>query len=174
MLSATTEKCRNARAVSLQLANLDGETKDALLGKIADAIKEGKGSIAEANAKDVEAAQALLDEGELSQALFNRLKLPEYKIDQLVTYLEEVAKLENPVGQVQYAMQLDEGLELTRVSCPIGVLAVLFESRPEVVVQVSALSLKSGNGVILKGGSEASHSNRVLWELIDGVLEQEG
>ncbi|MDT8445910.1 MAG: glutamate-5-semialdehyde dehydrogenase [bacterium] len=174
MLSATTEKCRKARQVSNKLSNLDRETKDGLLGKIAEAISANKAAISEANAKDVTAAQALLEQGEISAALFSRLQLPEHKIDQLVTYLLEVAKLEDPIGQTQYAMMLDDGLELTRVSCPIGVLAVLFEARPEVVIQVSALSLKSGNAVILKGGSEAAHSNRVLFDLIHQVYAEAG
>jgi len=83
---------------------------------------------------------------------------------------ESVAALPDPVGQVQLATRLDEGLDLHQVSCPIGVLLVIFESRPEVVVQISALTLKSGNAVILKGGKEASESNACLFRILDQVL----
>jgi len=173
MSASITDKCRQAREISGHLANLEGEEKNLILQKIAQKIKHSKKDIAQANALDVQAGEALVEAGELSKALLSRLVLNENKIDQLVVYLEEVSKLEDPVGSTQYAMQLDQDLELTRVSCPIGVLAVLFESRPEVVIQVSALSLKSGNAVILKGGSEASNSNRMLFSLIHQVLVEE-
>jgi len=173
MNSSITEKCQLARQTSGKLANLQGDDKNNILNKIAEQIRHSKKEIAKANALDVEAGEALVAKGELSKALLSRLVLSDSKIDQLVVYLEEVAKLEDPVGSTQYAMQLDNDLDLTRISCPIGVLAVLFESRPEVVVQVSALCLKSGNAVILKGGSEAAHSNLALYQIIQKVLVEE-
>ncbi len=161
-----------AKKISRRLANLNAETKNTLLIKISENIQQNTTRIAEANQLDVQAAQVLVDEGSLSKQLLNRLVLSDDKINQLNTYLEEVAKLNDPVGQKQFAMRLAEGLELERVSCPIGVVAIIFESRPEVVIQVTALSLKSGNVVILKGGREAANTNRVLFELIAEILEE--
>ena len=92
------------------------------------------------------------------------------KIEQMAKNCESVAALADPSGQVLQATRLDEGLELFRVSCPIGVILVIFESRPDVVIQISALALKSGNAVILKGGKEAQNSNRVLAGLIRKTL----
>jgi len=153
---------------------MTNEEKNQLLYSIRDHLKANRSRIAEANAKDLAAAEELLAQGELSQAVVKRLALQGDKIDQLFNYLDGVAKLDDPVGQRQFAMRLDTGMDLERVSCPLGVVAVIFESRPEVVVQVTALSLKSSNGVLLKGGREAAHTNRALWELIDEALAQKG
>ena len=111
-------------------------------------------------------------QGELSDSSIQRLKLNGVKIEQMAKNFESVAALPDPVGQVQLATRLDEGLDLHRISCPIGVLLVIFESRPEVVVQISALTLKSGNAVILKGGKEASESNACLFGILDQVLKE--
>ncbi|OGG96498.1 MAG: glutamate-5-semialdehyde dehydrogenase [Candidatus Lambdaproteobacteria bacterium RIFOXYD2_FULL_50_16] len=173
-MSPITQKCQAAKSASLLLAQQNRQKKDQLLLKIAERLRQKAAAIAQANAQDVAAAAQAVDQGELSPALLARLKLTSAKIEQLSVYCEEVAKLEDPVGQRQFAMELDKGMELERVSCPLGVLAVLFESRPEVVVQVSALCLKSGNGVILKGGSEAARSNRQLYEIIAEVVKEEG
>ncbi|PCI28288.1 MAG: glutamate-5-semialdehyde dehydrogenase [SAR324 cluster bacterium] len=175
MSSTQTSKstvAQAARKISPKLSNLSGAEKDQLLLKISENLKNNKQRIIEANQKDVQAAQKMVDQGELSTPLLNRLILTDDKIAQLSTYLEEVAKLDDPIGKKQFAMKLAEGLELERISCPLGVVAIIFESRPEVVIQVTALSLKSGNAVILKGGREASHSNRVLFELIEEVLKE--
>ena len=163
-----------ARKRALQLAALPNEEKDKLLAAISQKIQNNRDEIALANRKDIDAASDLVAKGELSQALANRLNLSDDKIDQLSAYLDSVLKLDDPIGKIQYEVTLDDGLELSRVSCPIGVLAIIFESRPEVVIQVSALCLKSGNAVILKGGSEALHSNRILFSLISSVLKDFG
>ena len=160
-----------AKSMAQKLANLDTETKNQLLLSIRDNIQNNRDRIAAANALDIDEAKKMVTEGTLSPPLLSRLHLSETKIDQLSTYLEEVTKLDDPVGKTQFAMKLAEDLELTRISCPIGVVAIIFESRPEVVIQVTALSLKSGNAVILKGGREAGNSNRILFELIEQVLQ---
>lgn len=170
-LLSTNELAKKAKQACLKLANLDDLTKNRLLRSISQRIKENATLILSMNSKDTACAERLVAEGKLSRPLLNRLVLTQEKIHQLSTYLEEVEKLPDPVGVRQYAMRLAEGLELERISCPIGLIAVIFESRPEVVIQVTALSLKSGNGVILKGGVEASHTNRVLFEIIDDVLK---
>ena len=159
-----------ARIASRQLANLSTERKNEVLLAFAKKIRENTEPILSANKKDLESADRLRIQGELSDSSIQRLKLNAGKIEQMAKNLESVAALPDPVGQVQLATRLDEGLDLHQVSCPIGVLLVIFESRPEVVVQISALTLKSGNAVILKGGKEASESNACLFRILDQVL----
>jgi glutamate-5-semialdehyde dehydrogenase len=159
-----------ARSASRQLANLSTERKNEVLLAFAKKIRENTEIILAANKKDLASADTLKSKGELSDSSIQRLKLNARKIEQMAKNFESVAALPDPVGQVQLATRLDEGLDLHRVSCPIGVLLVIFESRPEVVVQISALTLKSGNAVILKGGKEASESNACLFGILDQVL----
>ncbi len=161
-----------ARSASRQLANLSTERKNEVLLAFAKKIRENTELILAANKKDLESADRLKIQGELSESSIQRLKLNAGKIEQMAKNFESVAALPDPVGQVQLATRLDEGLDLHRVSCPIGVLLVIFESRPEVVVQISALTLKSGNAVILKGGKEASESNACLFGILDQVLDE--
>ena len=161
-----------ARSASRQLANLSTERKNEVLLAFARKIRENTELILSANQKDLESADRLKSQGELSDSSIQRLKLNAVKIEQMAKNFESVAALPDPVGQVQLATRLDEGLDLHRISCPIGVLLVIFESRPEVVVQISALTLKSGNAVILKGGKEASESNACLFGILDQVLRE--
>ena len=161
-----------ARSASRQLANLSTERKNEVLLAFARKIRENTELILSANQKDLESADRLRSQGELSDSSIQRLKLNAVKIEQMAKNFESVAALPDPVGQVQLATRLDEGLDLHRISCPIGVLLVIFESRPEVVVQISALTLKSGNAVILKGGKEASESNACLFGILDQVLRE--
>ncbi|MGK0290861.1 MAG: glutamate-5-semialdehyde dehydrogenase [bacterium] len=165
-----TEVAKQAKKVSIKLASLDTETKNTILQKISENVANSKERIQEANIQDQSAAKAMMKEGDLTESLFKRLVLDDGKIAQLGTYLEGVSALPEPVGEKQFGMRLAEDLDLFRVSCPIGVVAVIFESRPEVVIQVSALALKSGNVVILKGGREATFTNRILFQLIHEVL----
>lgn len=169
--STTSELTHKAKKACLKLAAADTDTKNRLLFAIGENIRERSRDILEQNALDVEMAKQAVENGEVSKPLLDRLVLSEDKIKQLSVYLEEVAKLEDPVGRRQFGTKLADGLELERVTCPIGLLAVIFESRPEVVIQVTALCLKSGNGAILKGGMEAAHSNRILFSVIDDTLK---
>ncbi len=171
---AIKSMAKKAKKASLKLANLDSSEKNRLLKSISERVQENFQLISEKNQLDIQEAEKLVESGILSKPLLNRLKFTDDKIKQLSTYLEEVAKLEDPVGNRQFAMKLAENLELERVTCPIGVVAIIFESRPEVVIQVTALSLKSGNAVILKGGREAYHSNKVLFNIINEVLTEFG
>ncbi len=161
-----------ARSASRQLANLSTERKNEVILAFARKIRENTELILSANQKDLGSADRLRRQGELSDSSIQRLKLNAVKIEQMAKNFESVAALPDPVGQVQLATRLDEGLDLHRISCPIGVLLVIFESRPEVVVQISALTLKSGNAVILKGGKEASESNACLFGILDQVLRE--
>jgi len=162
----TQTKVSEAESAALQLATLSDEERIGALHDIADAIDANRETILEANEKDVAEAEKMLANGEYSQALVDRLKLSESKLDSSIEMVQSVAGQDDPLGKTLSARELDEGLELYKVSVPIGVIGTVFESRPDALVQIAALSLKSGNAVILKGGSEASYSNRALFEII--------
>jgi glutamate-5-semialdehyde dehydrogenase len=129
---------------------------------IADALEENGARVLAANAKDCDAAQKLLSTGEMTQALFSRLRIKETGIREMAARVREVAKLPDPLGKRLGATSLDDGLILQKESCPLGVIAVVFESRPDVVPQIASLALKSGNAVLLKGGTEAANSNEAI------------
>jgi glutamate-5-semialdehyde dehydrogenase len=133
---------------------------------VADRIDARHEEILRANERDVEAAEELLEAGEYSRALGDRLELSPTKLESIAGMVRSVAEQDDPLGRTRTARRLDDGLELYEVTVPIGVVAAVFESRPDALVQIAALSLRSGNAVILKGGSEASHSNRVLFDIV--------
>ncbi|WP_144920837.1 glutamate-5-semialdehyde dehydrogenase [Halorubrum salsamenti] len=162
----TDELAEESQRAALRLANADESTRNDALRSIADALRANESAILDANARDVETAEEMLERGEYTQALVDRLKLDAAKLDDIAGMVESVAEQEDPLGRTLAARELDEGLELFRVSVPIGVVATVFESRPDALVQIAALALKSGNAVILKGGSEASESNRELHRVI--------
>jgi len=163
---ATERKIAEAQTAALELAKLDDETRSGALHAVADAVEANEERILEANERDVAEGEELLAAGEYSQALVDRLKLSASKLEDIAAMVRSVAEQEDPLGRTLSARRLDDGLELYKVGVPIGVIGTVFESRPDALVQIAALSLKSGNAVILKGGSEASHSNRVLYEII--------
>jgi glutamate-5-semialdehyde dehydrogenase len=152
----------SARKASRKLALLSGETRKAALLAIADALEGNDERILAANAKDCAAAEKLLSSGEMTRALFSRLRIKESSIGEMATRVREVANLPDPLGKRLAATELDDGLILHKESCPLGVIAVVFESRPDVVPQVASLALKSGNAVLLKGGAEAANSNESI------------
>jgi len=160
------EKAKRARIASLKLANVATEEKNKALLRIADSIADNRERILAANAKDVEEAEVAVEEGKLSKPLLERLKLDDAKIEEMIKSVRDVAKLDDPVGKTLSAIELDDGLELFQVSCPIGVIGAIFESRPDVLVQISSLCLKTGNAVLLKGGSEAHNSNAALFHVV--------
>jgi len=168
--SAIHKQVKQAREAFLVLANLENLHKNNVLHELAQALRENSAEILAENAMDMAEAQKMLECGELSASACNRVLLNEEKIEQMAQNCESVAALPDPAGKIIQATRLDEGLDLYRVSCPIGVILVIFESRPDVVIQISALALKSGNAVILKGGKEAQNSNRVLAKLIRNTL----
>ncbi len=168
--SAIHKQVKQAREAFLVLANLENLHKNNVLHELAQALRENSVEILAENARDMAEAQKMLECGELSASACNRVLLNEEKIEQMAQNCESVAALPDPAGKIIQATRLDEGLDLYRVSCPIGVILVIFESRPDVVIQISALALKSGNAVILKGGKEAQNSNRILAKLIRNTL----
>lgn len=134
---------------------------DALVG-MKQALRKGAKTIFEANRADLDAAT----QDNLSAPLLKRLKFDETKLDQVIAGIDALIGLPDPAGKILEARKLDEGLNLYRVSCPIGVIGMIFESRPDALVQIASLALKSGNGLLLKGGSEALRTNRALASLI--------
>jgi glutamate-5-semialdehyde dehydrogenase len=163
-----SEIASDAKAAALVLSRLDTETKNRVLRGMATQIENNCDAILEANRQDLEFAK----KEKISGPLVARLAVDETKVMGMAKGIRSVADLSDPVGQRQAAMELDEGLELTRVSCPIGVIGAIFESRPDAVPQISALCFKSGNAVILKGGAEAQNSNRVIVGLIQNALSE--
>ncbi|MCL2148018.1 MAG: glutamate-5-semialdehyde dehydrogenase [Methanomassiliicoccaceae archaeon] len=165
-MAQLTSRIKEAREASLVLAALDTGTKNNALKAMAAALDGNRERILEANRKDVSAAEEMSRRGEMPASLVKRLKVDDEKISGMVAGIEDVTRLEDPVGETMSALKLDEGLTLYQVKCPIGMLGVIFESRPDVVPQILSLCLKSGNGVAFKGGSEASNSNRVLFDVL--------
>jgi len=151
-----------ARRASIRLAAAKTDAKNKALEQIGKALQANADSIIAANQQDL--AQAEKDN--LAAPLLKRLKFDQSKIDSVCESIDSLIRIDDPVGKTLTATELDEGLELYKVTCPIGVIGVIFESRPDALVQISTLCLKSGNAVLLKGGSEAMQTNRILAETI--------
>lgn len=164
------EKARLARTASIQMAALAPERKEQALKAIAQALLDHKQDIVPANQADL--AQAEKDNE--PAVLIKRLKFDEEKIEEAIAAIEKLVELPDPVGRTHSCTELDTGLELYKISCPIGVLGIIFESRPDALVQISTLALKSGNAVLLKGGSEAAHTNRILADTISEATSRVG
>ena len=152
-----------AREAARALAASPAAVRDRALEAVAAALEERRDEILEENRLDMEAAER---DG-VEAPLVGRLKLAGAKFGRTVDSVRSVAAQEDPLGRTQKATELDEGLNLFRVSVPIGVIGVIFESRPDALVQIASICLKSGNAVLLKGGSEAARSNRVLAKVIE-------
>ena len=162
------EKAKKAKPASILLSAVKTDAKNAALAQIAEALKSRSAEIIAANQKDLR----LAEKNKLASPLLKRLKFDEGKIADVCAGIETLIKLDDPVGQTLLATQLDEGLNLYKVSCPIGVIGIIFESRPDALVQISTLCLKSGNAAILKGGSEAANTNKILAKVIaDATLK---
>ena len=155
------EQCENAKEASLKLAGLTNEDKNFVLYELADDILMNRKKILKANELDMKQ-----NKNRISDVLLKRLNVDEAKIREMAEMVKSVASLENPVDKVIAKTQLDQGLILKKITVPIGVIACIFESRPDVVVQISALAIKSGNAVLLKGGSEANNTNKLLVSII--------
>ncbi|GGN22398.1 glutamate-5-semialdehyde dehydrogenase [Halarchaeum nitratireducens] len=169
---STETKVEAAEAAALDLANVSDDDRSAALRAVADAIEDAADEILDANETDVAAAEEKLAAGDYTQSFVDRLTLDAAKVESIAEMVRSVADQRDPLGETLEARRLDEALELYKVGVPIGVVATVFESRPDALVQIAALALKSGNAVILKGGSEATHSNRVLYELIRDATDE--
>ena len=163
-----TVMAANARAAARQLAGADNAIKAAALTAAAAALRDGMADILAANVKDVDAATA----AGISPAMLDRLKLDEARILEMASAVEQVAALDDPVGQIIDSRTRPNGLVMERVRVPVGVLGIIYESRPNVTADAAALGLRSGNAVILRGGSEAVHSNRAIHAaMVQGITQ---
>jgi glutamate-5-semialdehyde dehydrogenase len=152
------ETCRAAKRAARELQTLSSAVKDAALQAIADALIDATDEILAANARDLEAGEA----SGLSEALMDRLALSAERIAEIAAGVRKIAALPDPVGEVIDGQTLPNGLQMRRVRVPLGVVAVVYEARPNVTIDAAALCLKSGNAVVLRGSSSAMHSNAVL------------
>ena len=169
--SEFTEIAKSAKASSKQLAVLSSEIKNTALYNIAQEIENNRDFIFAANKKDLDEAKVLLDNGELKQSVYNRLKLDENKMRDMIQGIRNIAELEDPIGKILLKRELDTGILLKKISCPIGVLGIIFEARPDVISQISALAIKSSNAVILKGGKESVNTNIAIMDIINNALK---
>ena len=161
---------QNAKRASIVLSGISTQQKNDALNKIAEALYSNKERIFKANSEDIERSTA----ENLAMPLIKRLRFDEKKLTEVINGIKSLINLEDPIGKVLLSTELDEGLELFRVSCPIGLIGIIFESRPDALVQISTLCLKSGNAVMLKGGREAQLTNRCLYEIIASATEEAG
>src|SRR5579862_278556 len=161
-ISDVQRTVRRSRRAAHILAALSSAKRNEALHAAADAIEARSAEILAANEKDCVVAQRAVESGEMSRALFARLRTTERGVAEMALRVREVAQLPDPLHRRLSAMELDDHLVLYKESCPLGVVGVVFESRPDVVPQISSLTLKSGNAVILKGGSEAASTNEAL------------
>lgn len=159
-----------AKKASIKLAAADTELKNKALKELSRLIEVRKEEIFKANQEDLQRSE----KENLASPLLKRLKFDENKMLEVISGISSLIELPDPVGKTIASSELDEGLELYRVSCPIGVIGVIFESRPDALVQISTLCLKSGNAVLLKGGSEARNTNKVLADIIKAATENAG
>jgi glutamate-5-semialdehyde dehydrogenase len=159
---------KQTRLAAMKLALLSTAAKNEAIEAIATALESARDQIIQANITDCEAAQS---QG-ITKPLYKRLQLDEHKLKDNIAGVRDIGKLSDPVGSIQIHRKLDTGLILKRVSCPLGVLGIIFEARPEAAIQIASLAIKSGNGVILKGGKEAIRSCEAIVKAIKKGLSQ--
>jgi glutamate-5-semialdehyde dehydrogenase len=155
---SVADVCRAAKAASRRLATLPTAQKDAALHAIADALEARTAEILETNARDLEAGR----ESGLGDALLDRLLLDPERIAAIAAQVRDIAALPDPVGEVIDGFRLPNGLDVAKTRTPLGVVAVVYEARPNVTIDAAALCLKSGNAIVLRGSSSAAHSNAIL------------
>ncbi|MFW5637132.1 MAG: glutamate-5-semialdehyde dehydrogenase [Thermodesulfobacteriota bacterium] len=161
---------RSARAASVEMARCESRKKDAVLIKIADRLEAEGDRIQAENRKDLERGREM----GLSDAMLDRLSIKPATITGMADGLREVADLEDPVGAITKSWTRPNGLQVSRMRIPLGVIGIIYESRPNVTIDAAGLCFKAGNAVILRGGSEALHSNQVLADLVGSVLRESG
>ena len=162
-----------AKAAAGLLSSLDSRTKDDALERMASALEGATDRLYATNQKDVDAARALLSAGRLKESAYARLSLNSESIPQMARSIRAVRTLGDPVGRVLFRTELDDNLELKKVTCPFGVLAAIVEARPDAVVQLAALALKSGNALMIKAGAEISHTSGVIVRILQDALTRD-
>lgn len=156
------ETAKRAKKDSFLLSSISEGIRNSALSLICEKLRENQDYIFAANQKDLQAAE----ENALPSPLLSRLKFDRKKLSTCIDGMHDLIGMDDPLNRVLMKRQLDQGLMLTKVTCPIGVIGVIFESRPDALLQISGLCIKSGNCAILKGGSEASHTNRALFDVV--------
>ncbi len=164
------EEVKKVKQSAPLLAGMSEEKRNHALQAVAEALLSAKEEIFAANAQDMEQAE----KDGIAAPVLKRLKFDEGKLHDVAEGIRDLIRLKDPLFQTQLARELDEGLTLYRVTCPIGVIGVIFEARPDALVQISALCIKSGNCVILKGGSEAIRTNKILFRIIHRAVTEAG
>jgi len=155
-----------AKSAAIVLSAADTQSKNKALDAMADALDASRKKILDANAEDMRAAGEMKEKGELTEAMVKRLAVNNEKIDGMIAGIRDVMRLKDPVGETIATTEMDDGLTLYQVRCPIGLIGTIFESRPDVVPQIMSLCLKSGNAVVFKGGKEASNTNKALFGIL--------
>ena len=169
-VSSVADLCSRARDASRALASTDTATKNAALAAIAAALRERAAEILSANERDLQAGR----EADIGEALLDRLRLDEQRIEGIAQAAQAVAALPDPVGETIEGRRLPNGLDVRKVRVPLGVIAVVYEARPNVTIDAAALCLKSGNAIVLRGSSTAAHSNAVLASIASEAAVQGG
>src|SRR5436190_4293585 len=171
--STPRQAARAARVGSRELAILSTKVRNDALTAIHDALSDAKADVLAANASDMEQALQAASNGELSQSIVKRLDLSKKgKYEDMLQGILDVRELEDPIGKIDWRTLLDDGLVLERKSCPIGVLLIIFEARPEVIANIASLAIKSGNAAILKGGKESTESFQAISTVISQTLSK--
>ncbi|MGH7566285.1 MAG: glutamate-5-semialdehyde dehydrogenase [Gemmatimonadota bacterium] len=166
-MTGIRQQAERARKAYLKFST--GIDRSQILRDLAQAMRANTGAVYEANVRDLEAAKDTIP-----PPMYKRLVIDEPKLRDVIDGIEQLAAMPDPVGRILEKTELDEGLTLTKVQTPIGVIAAIFESRPEVVAQIASLAIRSGNAVLLKGGREAANTNVAMGQVIRGVLAMHG
>lgn len=164
------EEVKKMKADSSRMAALSLEQRNQALKAAAEALTAKKEEIFAANLEDMEAAK----KAGIQQSVMKRLKFDQHKLEDVIKGIQDLIRLPDPLAKVQLARELDEGLELYRVTCPIGVIGIIFEARPDALVQISSLCIKSGNCAVLKGGKETARTNKILFDTIYQAVTKSG
>ena len=167
MILSTRQAAIFSKRASRRLATTSSQQRSAAIHVAADRIDHSRERVLTANAEDLAQAEVMLSSGEINHATYDRLRLTDTKIEEMTRSMRAVAALPEPLGRVLQRIELDAGLVLEKVTCPLGVLAVIFEARPDAVTQISALALKSGNAVILKPGAEVEKTATALMRSLE-------
>lgn len=164
------EEVKKMKADSSRMAALSLEQRNQALKAAAEALTAKKEEIFAANLEDMEAAK----KAGIQHSVMKRLKFDQHKLEDVIKGIQDLIRLPDPLVKVQLARELDEGLELYRVTCPIGVIGIIFEARPDALVQISSLCIKSGNCAVLKGGKETARTNKILFDTIYQAVTKSG
>lgn len=164
------DEVRKMKSVAPLVAAMSNEARCKALEKVAEKLVENQDAIFAENKKDLDTAA----ENGVADAVVKRLKFNEGKLKDVVAGIKQLITLEDPIGKVTLDREMDEGLRLTRITCPIGVIGVIFEARPDALVQISSLCIRSGNCPVLKGGKETTFTNRILFGIIYGAVLEAG